>query len=110
MPDLRTLYSAIASDQAFKERFLRASNQDHRRRRTALADLVRRSRQADLSRVFVALRKLQAQTRHYLEQNASQYDLRLLSDDELDVLYRILSKAVPTSSEAMFPVDSTKSE
>jgi hypothetical protein len=110
MPDLRTLYSAIVADLAFKEQFLKANNQYHRNRRAAVADLLRRSQQTDLSRVFVELRKLKTQPMQRPEHASGEYDLTRLSDAELDDLHRILSKAVPSESGAQPLSDQTMSE
>ena len=97
MPDLQTLYSAIASDPGFKKQFLKANAQYHRSQRAAVADLLKRSNQTDLSRMLVELRKLKDQ---HMQQcnNSGEYDLTLLSDDELEDMRRILSKAVPTTT------------
>lgn len=95
MPDAQTLYLAIASDPIFKERFLKANNQYHRSRRAAVVDLLKRCQQLDLSRVLVELRKLKTRSLQCSEQNSGEYDLTLLSKDELIELERILRKAVP---------------
>lgn len=99
VPNGDVIYRALASDPAFEREFAKANRVFKQARRAEFADLLKRSRTADLSRIFVALRKLRAQRATNSEQAISSYDYRLLSDDELSQLENLMLKALPQSAK-----------
>jgi hypothetical protein len=99
VPDAEIIYQALASDSAFEDEFGKANTVFKQARRTELAELLRRSRTTDLSRIFVALRKLRARRAANSEQPVDSYDLTRLTDEELSQLETILLKALPQSAE-----------
>ena len=99
VPSADAIYRALASDAAFEREFAKANHVHKQALRAELADLLKRSRTADLSRIFVALCKLRQQTGANGGEATTSYDLSRLSDDELSQLDSILSKALPQSAE-----------
>jgi hypothetical protein len=99
VPGADEIYRALASDAAFEREFAKANHVHKQALRAELADLLRRGRTADLSRIFVALCKLRQQTAAIAGESMTPYDLSRLSDEELSQLDSILSKALPKSSE-----------
>jgi hypothetical protein len=99
VPSADAIYRALASDAAFEREFAKANHVHKQALRAELADLLKRSRSADLSRIFVALCKLRKQTGAMACESMTPYDLSLLSDEELSQLDSILSKALPKSAE-----------
>jgi hypothetical protein len=99
VPSADAIYRALASDAAFEREFAKANQVHKQALRAELADLLRRGRTADLSRLFVALCKLRKQTGAGSE-STPPYDYRRLSDEELSQLISLLSKAtLPKSAE-----------
>jgi hypothetical protein len=98
VPSADAIYRALASDAAFEREFAKANQVRKQALRAELADLLRRGRTADLSRIFVALCKLRKQTGAGSE-SKPPYDLSRLSDEELSQVISLLSKASPTSAE-----------
>jgi hypothetical protein len=98
VPSADAIYRALASDAAFEREFAKANQVHKQALRAELADLLRRGRTVDLSRLFVALCKLRKQTGAGSE-STPPYDLSRLSDEELSHLESILSKALPKSAE-----------
>jgi len=86
VPSADTIYRALASDAAFEREFAKANQVHKQALRAELADLLRRGRTADLSRIFVALCKLRQQTGAMAGESMTPYDLSLLSDEELSQL------------------------
>jgi hypothetical protein len=99
LPSADAIYRALASDAAFEREFAKANQVHKQALRAELADLLRRGRTADLSRIFVALRKLRKQTGAIGGESPTPYDFSRLSDEELSQLDSILSKALPKSAE-----------
>jgi hypothetical protein len=110
VPDADVIYRALASDPAFEREFGKANSVFRQARRTELADLLKRSRTTDLSRIFVALRKLRAPRATNSEQSISSYNLSLLSDDELSQLESILLRALPQSAETVQTKEGTDND
>src|SRR5262249_50280606 len=99
MPSADAIYRALASDAAFEREFAKANQVHKQALRAELADLLRRGRTADLSRIFVALCKLRKQTGAIGGESTTAYDLSRLSDEELSQVISLLSKASPKSAE-----------
>jgi hypothetical protein len=99
VPGADAIYRALASDAAFEREFAKANRVHKQALRAELADLLKRSRTADLSRIFVALYQLRQQTVAMAGETMTPYDLSRLSDEELSQLESILSKALPKSAE-----------
>jgi hypothetical protein len=99
VPSADAIYRAFASDAAFEREFAKANHVYKQALRAELADLLKRGRTADLSRIFVALCKLRQQTGAIAGESMTPYDLSRLSDEELSQLDSILSKALPKSAE-----------
>ena len=99
VPSADAIYRALASDAAFEREFAKANHVHKQALRAELADLLRRGRTADLSRIFVALCKLRNQTGAIESESTTPYDFSRLSDEEVSQLDSILSKALPKSAE-----------
>jgi hypothetical protein len=100
VPSADAIYRALASDAAFEREFAKANQVHKQALRAELADLLRRGRTADLSRIFVALCKLRKQTGAIGGESTTPYDFRRLSDEEFSQLDSLLSKAaLPKSAE-----------
>ena len=99
MPSADAIYRALASDAAFEREFAKANHVHKQALRAELADLLRRGRTADLSRLFVALCKLRKQTGAIGGESTTPYDFSRLSDEEFSQLDSLLSKALPKSAE-----------
>jgi hypothetical protein len=99
MPSADAIYRALASDAAFEREFAKANHVHKQALRAELADLLRRGRTADLSRIFVALCKLRKQTGAIGGESTTAYDFSRLSDEEFSQLDSLLSKASPKSAE-----------
>jgi hypothetical protein len=99
VPGADAVYRALASDAAFEREFAKANHVHKQALRAELADLLRRSRTADLSRIFVALCKLRKQTGAIGGASTTPYDFSRPSDEEVSQLDSILSKALRQSAE-----------
>lgn len=99
-PSADIIYRELASDAALEREFARANNVQNHARRAELADLLKRSRKTDLSRIFIALRKLREQAAAIMSGSPPEYDFNQLSDDELSQLQNILQKALLLSADA----------
>ena len=99
VPGADATYRALASDAAFEREFAKANQVHKQALRAELADLLKRGRTADLSRIFVALCKLRKQTGAIGGESTTPYDFSRLSDEELSQLDSILSKALPKSAD-----------
>jgi hypothetical protein len=98
-PSADAIYRALASDAAFEREFAKANQVHKQALRAELADLLRRGRTADLSRIFVALCKLRKQTGAIGGKSTTAYDFSRLSDEEFSQLDSLMSKANPKSAE-----------
>jgi hypothetical protein len=99
IPAAQVIYQELASDAEFADLFERANRAVKQACRAELAELLKRSRTADLSRIFIALRKLRSWQATKAGLSSESYDLSLLSDDELSQFENILRKALPQSTE-----------
>ena len=97
-PSADAIYCALSSDAAFEREFAKANQVHKQALRAELADLLRRGRTADLSRIFVALCKLRKQT-GAIGGESTTPDFSRLSDEELSQVISLLSKASPKSAE-----------
>ena len=97
-PSADVIYRELVSDAAFERDFATANNVQKQARRAELADLLKRSRTTDLSRIFIELRKLREQVAVITGESAPPLDLSRLSDDDILQLDRILRKATPADT------------
>ena len=98
-PAAATLYRELASNLSFERDFRKAANNCRLLRRAELADLIRRSRNSDLSRVLIELRKIKHLSNRPAEQNNAGYDFTGLNDSELEQLEALLSKSSPQTGQ-----------